>query len=482
MSSSNQSYQQRCNFSSPSKEFQYDGTNFQLVLTFIMSKVQLEAPMIGELIIRQKLPPFSPHNENCMFKASSNDKSAIVVESPSSDMIMLPSASDKETQEKFVEKSASQSSSEAPKVPVDRRSSGGHAIFGSFGLMDDSFGKSSESVKADHGEYFDGDPFGVERCKTPLAQVSEVIGLEYQFSLALKSVCAFVMMCLCLPQRNHLLTNDDFKKAASVGRPDVMLLLMRLMDLSHTSSINRKNLLDASSFLVFRKFLTIQQDGQSLANYEKRFLDQLTGLNTMGALVSATDEVQLLLNNIWGQLFYQGLSPDYNKMKGRLLEKQKLEYPHVTITSAVENAKEFHRHVESQTHVFGKGNQNVGANACSTPNESTASVHAKGSPAAKKAIAADKKKLMDECRVKMKKEMDERIDVRVVEIKANYAKLQSKLDKANAYQAKPMCHLCGYNKGHHTHACSSLSSAQKAQALVVYNEQVAYRKKQSSSN
>ena len=47
--------------------------------------------------------------------------------------------------------------------------------------------------------------------------------------------------------RNHLNTNADFKLATNVGRPDVMILIVRLMDLSTLSSMNRKNLLDANS-------------------------------------------------------------------------------------------------------------------------------------------------------------------------------------------------------------------------------------------
>ena len=311
-------------------------------------------------------------------------------------------------------------------------------------------------------------------------KVNDVVLLEYSFGLALKSVCALVTQYLSQKMRNHLNTNADFKLATNVGRPDVMILIVRLMDLSTLSSMNRKNLLDANTFVMFKKFLLIQQDGQSLAAYEKRFMDQLTSINSLGALMSKTAEVQLLLNNVWGQVYLAGLSPDYNKMKLRLLEKYQMEYPHVAIASTVEKAKVFHQHLESSNHVFGNKNQNVGANM-STPNASssnsnpdvpnpTPTTNGKKDKKDKKLLADEKATYVAAAKLKVQVACD-----------ARYAQLQSKYDKAVKPASKPLCHICGYNKGHPTHECGMLSTALKAKALVVFNEQKDFRKKNYSN-
>jgi len=470
--SNSTSFTQRCNFSEVPASVIYDGSGFQKTVQHLMEQIQREAPMVYDFLARQHLPPFSPHNELCLYKTKSkdDDESGVPV-SRNVGIIMVTEATAENVTEKFASEKSSSSSADVvpdPKAKEDRRSSSGHALFGSYGLVHDE----EDEVKT-HGAYFIGDPFGVKRCRVMLDDHNEVVLHEYTFGLALKSVCALIIQYLSQKMKNHLNTNEDFKTASVVGRPDVMILIARLMDISNLSSITKKNMLNANSFTMLRKFLVIQQDGQSLALYEKRFMDQLAAINSMGAMFSSVKEVQLLLNNLWGQLWYSGLSPDYNKMKVRMLERDELQYPEATLTTAVEKSKVFYGHLESSNHVFGNKSKVVTANAVASDASSNPPADTSVS---KKSGAKDRKQLADQkaaavavARVKFQAEFD-----------ARYAVLQSKYDKAVRPESKPLCAICGYNKGHNTFECGLLSASLKAKAQTVYDEQAAYRKKNSN--
>jgi hypothetical protein len=463
MSSSNSHIQ---SFVVPTEDIKYNGSNHGKMVIYFLAQMQICYPEIYLWLTTQLLPRDSPHHERCWFKVSAEPVEGDKVdsespESPNAGIIMVNSDEPPST-------SSSSSNSAAPPAVSNRRESGGHSLFGNLAGIDLDTDSTSGSAKPTHSAYFTNDPFGHERCRIKVSDARTVAEKELAFGSSMRSASACLVLCCTTSIKNKLMTNLDFKHASSVGRVDVMLLITRILDSNNFSSSLKKNMLNPFSFPILLEFLKVSQGGDSLSAYTKRFNDKLLGLNTLGAMLSDKDDVQLLLNNIWGQLFLHGMHDSYSRVKCNANEKEELDYPKPELEYVQTTARVWEESIIRRKKMMGGKSMDTRANAMDVDSDEDSHGHARSTKTSTK-------------RSWTREEKDEQVKVAVAaarktanarydQLKATHqSKVKAMDTKKNAY-----CFLCGYNKGHQSHLCERIPTNLKADALKEFERQSAW--------
>jgi hypothetical protein len=463
-------------FTTPGEDLKYNGNNHGKVVVYFMGQIQICYPAIYLWLTTGQLPRDSPHHPKCWFDAGADCKDAAETpESPNVGIIMVNSEADPVTSasssnSQTAAASSSSSSSSSSKATSNRRESGGHALFGNLGGIDlDSTAKDGSGPVV-NAAYFDKDPFGHARCKIKCSDARTVAEKELEFGSAMRAACACMLLCYTPSIKNKLLTNLDFRHASSVGRIDVMLLIMRVLDSNHFSSTIRKNMLNTFSFPILLDFLKINQGGDSLATFTKRFNDKLLGLNTLGAMVSDTAPVQLLLNNLWGQLYLFGLNESYARLKCNACEKDDLDFPKTELEHIQATSRVWEESIIRRRKLMGKsgGGVDVKANVATVDSDDEYEGQSKkSSKAVKKTWTREEKDEQVKVAVAA---AHKSAKVRYDQLKSTHqSKIKSMDTKKNAY-----CFLCGYNKGHNSHLCERIPGNLKADALKEFERQSAW--------
>ena len=452
-------------FTAPGEDLKYNGANHGKVVIYFMGQMQICYPPVYLWLTSNQLPRDSPHNPRCWYDANGiEDVPLEEPESPNCGVIMVSADKVPKTSASSSNVETGSSASDSTNVPKasNRRESGGHALFGNLGGIDLNAGSVDSPPTC--AAYFTGDPFGGARCKIRCSDARTVADKELQFGSLMRAASACMLLCLTHSIKNKLMTNLDFRHAAGVGRVDVMLFVMRILDSNHFSSTIHKNMLNTFSFPILLEFLKITQGSDSLAGYTKRFNDKLLGLNTLGALVSTEAQVQLLLNNLWGQLFIYGLNDAYSRGKYNACEKGELDYPKPELEIMQSTARVWEESSIRRKKMFSKpGDVKVNAATLDSDDDMDAD-EKKHSKSTKKSWTREEKDQQVKIAVAVaRKAADQRFD----QLKSNHqAKVKSMGNKKNSY-----CFLCGYNKGHPSHLCGRLPSNLKADALAEFNRQ-----------
>ena len=200
-----------------------------------------------------------------------------------------------------------------------------------------------------------------------------------------------------------------------------------------------------------------------MGQYIKRFNDQLVGLNTLGALMSEDEKTQLLLNNLWGQMFVHGLSSSFNRVINNAVDKDELEYPNAGIEKLQNQARVWDELNGRRRDSRKTADTSARRVEMDESDDDEPSKDKKETKAAKKAKAL--KQNLPGMKEAERKRQEAAIDVKVAQIRKDFDKKYKSLTK-NTY-----CFLCGYNKGHHSHLCHRLPSSLHADALTQFNKQ-----------
>ena len=465
----------------------YNGSNLEAMLIWFMERVQVGYPEIFTLLVQQKLPIWHPQNPDCSLKARDAPKIQknsnftdyyCVPVSPNEGMIMTESKTFANVSEESSSVSNDESSdadsppeSQSSKAPgvgkKSRESLGGmNPLFGNMGGMFASEPESRSVAKC--AAYFPGDPFEHERCTILLDDERKCSEYEQAFGGQMQSVCGQVLMCLVQVTKNKANTIPDFRKAQIVGRVDIMIFILRNMDVSNLSAILRKNMLNTQSFPVLVKFFAISQSGDSMDDYIKKFNNGVVALATLGAMVGTDKSSITLIENIWGQLFLYGLNSSYKRLIINAVEKGQLEFPDSTIDKVQGTAKGWEV-MNLRRNNFQSSSTSSTANATFTDmEEDEPDVKAKGGK--KHGYAKHNQKdvndAVEKARAECNKKQQVAIQAKVAEIHKQYEK---KLQATSPY-----CFLCGYNKGHESYKCSRLPTNLVSDAKTEFDRQHAF--------
>ena len=361
-----------------------------------------------------------------------------------------------ETRQKFKDVAGSVHGSDSSSIaPKNRRESGGHALFGSLpGVFRDDI----EIVKdrPENAAYYERDCFGNARCNVHPKDLSHVIAFESEFNCDMLKCCAYILKLCSIKARNHLNTNADFKTASRVGRPDIMIHIMRILSSSGFGLLRKKNLLDYHSYSVLVGFLSIKQGNESLADYDRKFGEALTKLNSTGCCVSNNDDVQLFVNNLFGQTYLHGTNKYFRDI-AKASEADKLSYPDVPLAVITELVKEWDRNLKERAAVYAKDNKEIKANRAVVVDDEDDDIQpiSKVNRNAQKLVV---KKAVTEAKAKQK-----------IELEKVHGKALDHAAQLKAYVAKPYCAFHGYDT-HDTHMCKLLSAELKEKALAVFEK------------
>jgi hypothetical protein len=268
--------------------------------------------------------------------------------------------------------------------------------------------------------------------------------------------------------------NPDFKQAHRVGRVDIMILLIKKMNVSNYGAMVRQNFFDARVYGLLRRLMDIkQQPKETLDAYNIRFNETWDGIRMMGGFVMERDEenevMATFVSNMLGQIYIAGANSRFDKKKGIALENDLLKHPELTIDLARRMVADWEMAMGNKDdllqQVNGTGGGNKGQSANVKANKASIDKKAKASS------EGNKKKTSGKPR--------NQVDQAIIDAAVNAAFEKRAKDEKKASDAilskKKFCTFCGPDSDHYTDGCHQLSEDLKDQCKA--NREARYAKK-----
>jgi hypothetical protein len=442
-------------------------------------------PEVSMLLVNQELPNKSPHNPRCLFrvthsespedeekigspsgglseKAAAEIKAGIrkvklesmgvVPESPCPMMVMRPTKA---------EKVGDAVAEGVKRENKSRRSS-------MFRTLDfDSEDEGDEDEHPTHFAFYETDPYKVARCRILKSAIMAVSEFESAWRLQCLRICGVIVLSITHSVKVTLNANPDFKRATMAGRPDIMLFIMRKMNVSGSGAMQRQNFYDVRIHNLFvRMFEIRQQPKETLEAYIKRFDEQLEGIGLMGGFVQESKNfskpLQTFVVNLLGHMFLHGLGSEFAKKIATAMDKDELKFPECTLEWIKRKALDWWMMMQNTKDLSKNQSNNQNPNSDVKANK------------ASKAPSGDK----DVPLSKFDKMVGKAVQLAVAEVGRNTAAAADKImsdgyDKKrvdekktqNTPQAK--CDFCGKGKGHWTGQCTKLTQELKDEYQVI---------------
>jgi hypothetical protein len=438
-------------------------------------------PEVSMMLVCQELPNKSPHNPRCLFMVTPDespededkqgtpvpsgnlseeataklkaavrkvkiDSTTVVPLSPHPMMVMRPTKA---------EKVGDAVAEGVKRENKSRRTSMSRT------LDFDSESEDDENTHPTHFAFYESDPYRHKRCRVLKSSVMQVSEFESAWRLQCLRICGVIVLCITNNVKVTLNANPDFKRATLAGRPDIMLFIMRKMNVSGSGAMQRQNFYDVRIHNLFVRMLeTRQQPKETLEAYIKRFDEQLEGIGLMGGFIqdgkSFLKPLQCFINNLLGQMFLHGLGPEFAKKIATAMDKDELKYPECTLDWIKRKALDWYMMMQN-TKDLSKNQSSVTTNDVKANKASKASAGDKAPPLSKfdKAVQLAVAEVGRKTTAAADKIMSDGYEKKRV----NETKTQE------SPQAK--CDYCGKGKGHWTGQCPKLPQGLKDEYQVI---------------